>query len=248
MTWPEDGITAPPGPPPPGTHRAWFAGLFGTFLLLSGAVTITVAMLSQSHAPQPSAAAAGITGVSRGPSIQRSTPVAISIPVIGVHSKLLHLGLNSDGTIAVPSLTTGANLAAWYRYSATPGEIGASVIEGHVDSQTGPAVFFRLGALRPGNTIDVTLADGVTAIFKVSGVREYSKSNFPDRLIYGTSNYAALRLVTCGGTFDYATGHYLSSTVVFATLTGHRPASAGRSGDSRRSSNSGGSGGSGSET
>jgi sortase (surface protein transpeptidase) len=113
-------------------------------------------------------------------------------------------------------------VAAWYKYSATPGQIGASVIEGHVDSQTGPAVFFRLGALRPGDTIAVTLADGVTAVFKVSGVREYRKDNFPDRLVYGKTNYAALRLVTCGGAFDYATGHYLSSTVVFATLTGHQ--------------------------
>ena len=118
----------------------------------------------------------------------------------------------------VPDLATSADEAAWYKYSVTPGQIGAAVIEGHVDSQVGPAVFFRLGALHPGDRIDVTLADAMTAVFRVTGVREYTKDNFPTKMIYGTTNYASLRVVTCGGTFDYATGHYLSSVVVFASL------------------------------
>lgn len=222
MSWPEEGFSPPPPPPPAGTHRARFAGFFGVLLLVGGAITISVATLAQSHAPQPSAAAAGITGTAKGPSLRRSTPVEISIPAISVHSKLLHLGLNSDGTIQVPSLKTSAGLAAWYKNSPTPGQVGSSIIEGHVDSETGPAVFYRLGALRPGNHIDVRLANGVTAIFKVSGVREYRKENFPDQLIYGAAHYAALRLITCGGTFDPVTRHYLSSTVVFATLSGYR--------------------------
>jgi sortase (surface protein transpeptidase) len=147
----------------------------------------------------------------------------VAIPAIGVTSKLLYLGLNADGTVQVPSLITSASEAAWYKYSATPGQIGASVIEGHVDSYHGAAVFYRLGALRPGDTINVTLSDGITAIFRVTGVRQYAKSNFPAKVIYGATNYAALRLITCGGVFDYATGHYLSSTVVFASLTSSRP-------------------------
>jgi hypothetical protein len=148
--------------------------------------------------------------------------VSVDIPAIGVSSRLLRLGLNSDGTIQVPPLATSANLAAWYKYSATPGQIGAAVIEGHVDSRSGPAVFFRLGALRPGDTIDVTRADGITAIFRVTGVREYAKSHFPAKTVYGAAGFAALRLITCGGAFDFATGHYLSSTVVFASLTSWR--------------------------
>ena len=137
----------------------------------------------------------------RGPRLARSLPVSVNIPAIGVSSKLLRLGVNSDGTMQVPSLTTSADEAAWYKYSATPGQIGASVIEGHVDSYHGPAVFFRLGALHPGDAVDVTLADGVTAIFRVTGVREYLKSNFPAKSIYGAPGYAALRLITCGGDF-----------------------------------------------
>jgi sortase (surface protein transpeptidase) len=149
-------------------------------------------------------------------------PVAVSIPAIGVDSEVLHLGVNADGTMRVPSITAAAGKAAWYKYSATPGQIGVSVIEGHLDSYQGPAVFFRLGALRPGDRVDVKLADGVTAVFRVTGVREYLKSRFPAKTIYGATGRAALRLITCGGAFDNATRHYRRSTVVFASLDSAR--------------------------
>ncbi len=223
-SWPEGGYARPPRSISP---WARMAGIFGVVLILAGTSAVGVVFVSQQHAPQPSAGAAGaIAPAGHGPSLQRSMPVSVDIPAIGVTSKLLHLGLNADGTIQVPSLVTSAGDAAWYKYSATPGQIGASVIEGHVDSYQGPAVFYRLGALHPGDTIDVTLADGVTAIFRVTGVRQYPKSNFPTAAIYGGTDYAALRLITCGGVFDYATGHYLSSTVVFASLISSRPAPA----------------------
>jgi Sortase domain len=227
MCWPDSAVTSAPPRPSPGAARARIAGFAGALLLLGGAVTIAVAAVSQQHAPQPAAGAAGAVGpaAANGPSVRRSLPISVEIPAIGVRSKLLRLGVNADGTMQVPSLTTSADEAAWYKYSATPGQIGASVIEGHVDSHHGPAVFFRLGALHRGDIIDVTLADGVTAIFRVTGVREYTKSKFPARMIYGAADYAALRLITCGGSFDPATGHYLSSTVVFASLISHRAAS-----------------------
>jgi sortase family protein len=223
VSWPQDGVSSPPSIAD--TLRSRLALVAGVLLLAIGAAAVGFAVTAQQHAPQPSRATAGVLGpAGRGPRLSRSLPVAVNIPAIGVSSKLLHLGLNSDGTMQVPSLTTSADEAAWYKYSATPGQIGASVIEGHVDSYHGPAVFFRLGALRPGDAVDVTLADGIMAIFRVTGVREYLKSNFPGKSIYGSTGYAALRLITCGGAFDYATGHYLSSTVVFASLVSSRPA------------------------
>jgi hypothetical protein len=223
VSWPQDGVASPPSIAD--SLRSRLALMAGVLLLAIGAAAVGFAVSAQQHAPQPSRATAGVLGpAGRGPSLSRSLPVSVNIPAIGVSSQLLHLGLNSDGTMQVPSLTTSADEAAWYKYSATPGQIGASVIEGHVDSYRGPAVFFRLGALHPGDAVDVTLADGITAIFRVTGVREYLKSHFPAKSIYGTTGYAALRLITCGGTFDYATGHYLSSTVVFASLVSSHPA------------------------
>jgi hypothetical protein len=227
-SWPEGGYARPPAKPAtPASVRARLAGAASILLIVGGAAAVGVAFSAQQHAPQPSLAAAGLLGPSgRGASLPRSLPVSVQIPAIGVDSRLLHLGVNADGSMQVPSLVTSANDAAWYKYSATPGQIGASVIEGHVDSYQGPAVFYRLGALRPGDIIEVRLANGITAIFRVTGVREYLKSNFPVQAIYGATGYAALRLITCGGAFDYATGHYLSSTVVFASLAASRPTAA----------------------
>ena len=234
MYWPESGYAALPGEPrtpapggrTPGRLRARLAGMAGVLLIAGGGGAVGVALATQQHAPQPSLAAAGNIGPPafrvHGLSLSRSVPVSVAIPAIGVNSRLLHLGVGADGTIAVPSLDTEANEAAWFKDSATPGQVGASVIEGHLDSLQGPAVFFRLGALRPGDTVDVSLADGVTAVFRITGVRQYRKTNFPAKAIYGATDYAALRLITCGGTFDYATGHYLSSTVVFAILISSR--------------------------
>jgi Sortase domain len=218
MSWPDSQFA--PAPPPQGRAKIRLSGLAGVALLVFGAAAIAVAVLAQQHAPAPAAAAAGVIGpaAAKEPSLRRSPPVSMVIPAIGVQSALLRLGLNPDGTIAVPNLTTSADEAAWYKYSVTPGQIGAAIIEGHVDSDLGPAVFYRLGALHPGDHINVTLADGITAVFRVTGVREYTKEKFPTKIIYGPTNYAALRLVTCGGTFDFGTGHYLSSVVVFASL------------------------------
>jgi hypothetical protein len=224
VSWPQSGYA--PQPVAPGSVRARIAGVAGVLLIAGGAAAVGFAVSAQVHAPRPALAAAGATGPSaRGPSLPRSLPVSVEIPAIGVNSRLLHLGVNSDGTIQVPSLYARPDEAAWYKYSATPGQIGASVIEGHLDGYRGPAVFFRLGALRPGDRIDVTLADGVTAVFRVTGVRQYLKSRFPARTIYGATRYAALHLITCGGAFDHVTGHYLSSVVVFASLSSARPAS-----------------------
>jgi Sortase domain len=218
MSWPDSEFA--PQPPPRGRGRVRLAGLAGGSLVFGGVVAILVALLTQQHAPSPAESAAGRVGPdgAKGSALHHSPPVSVSIPAIGVKSKLLHLGRNQDGSIQVPNLVTSANEAAWYKYSATPGQIGTSVIEGHVDSYGGPAVFYRLGALRPGNRINVTLADGITAVFRVTGVREYLKDKYPANTIYAPANFAALRLITCGGGFDAVTGHYLSSVVVYASL------------------------------
>jgi hypothetical protein len=217
VSWPENGLA----PPPRRRRPTWLTRLMGwggTVLVVGGMVLVGVVLGSQIHAPRPAPGAAGTVGTARTMSVRRSMPLSVIIPAIGVRSPLLRLGRNHDGSMAVPSLDTSAQLAAWYRYSVTPGQLGASVIEGHVDSYTGPGVFFRLGALVPGDHIYVKLADGMTVNFRVTGVRLYLKSEYPAGLIYRASGYSALRVVTCGGQFDPATGHYLGSVVVFAVL------------------------------
>jgi hypothetical protein len=145
----------------------------------------------------------------------RSTPTQLTIPVISLSVSLGALGLNSDGTVQVP---TDIQQPGWYRLGPSPGEIGSAVILGHVDSHQGPAVFFNLRALVAGDPVDVSLADGVTAEFKVTSVATYLKANFPDQAVYTSHGYSALQLITCGGAFDSQTGHYLSNIVVYTSL------------------------------
>ena len=151
-------------------------------------------------------------------------PVSLTIPAIGVSTRLVQLGLTTTGTLQVPASTA---VAGWYTGSPRPGQTGAAVIAGHVDSQTGPAVFFRLRLLQPGQLVYVRRADGSLAVFQVTAVQTYLKTQFPTAAVYAAQPDAQLRLITCGGTFDPATGHYLSNVVVSATLdTGASPPAA----------------------
>jgi hypothetical protein len=144
-------------------------------------------------------------------------PVLLTIPLIGVRTRLIKLGLTTDGAMQVPSTTT---VAGWYTGSPRPGAIGSAVIVGHIDSLTGPGVFFRLSELRPGDFVYVLRADGTTARFEVTSVRSYMKDDFPTEIVFGPAPSAQLRLITCGGDFDFSTGHYLSNTVVYTTEVG----------------------------
>jgi hypothetical protein len=142
-------------------------------------------------------------------------PTGLVIPAIGVSTRLIRLGITSAGTLQVPGTTA---VAGWYTGSPRPGEPGGAVIAGHIDSYQGPGVFYRLRLLRPGNRVYVRRANGSLAVFRVTEVRSYLKTRFPTSAVYGPTPNAQLRLITCGGTFDQATGHYLSNTIVYATL------------------------------
>jgi sortase (surface protein transpeptidase) len=160
----------------------------------------------------------------RGPVLPASAPARIDIPAVGVVSDLLDLGLNPDETVEVPPLDEDSK-AGWYRDSPTPGELGPSLILGHVDSvEYGPAIFFRLGELRPGDEVTVTRDDGTVAVFTIDRVATYAKDSFPTLEVYGNTDRAELRLITCGGDFDAGSRNYLDNIVVYASLTGSTPA------------------------
>ena len=145
---------------------------------------------------------------------QSPLPVRIRIPAIGVDAGVTDLGLASDGTIQVPS---DPRQAGWYRLGPVPGDAGPAVVLGHVDSTSGPAVFGRLAALRPGDQVVVVRADGSQVKFQVDHLATFAVSSFPTEAVYGATPDPVLRLITCGGTFNRAQGRYLSNVVVFAT-------------------------------
>jgi sortase (surface protein transpeptidase) len=147
-----------------------------------------------------------------------AAPASLTIPLIGVKTNLITLGLAAGGAMQVPSTVS---VAGWYTGSPRPGSIGSSVIVGHVDgrinSSEARGVFFRLNTLKTGDGIFVKRADGTTVEFRVTKVQQYLKDNFPTQDVYGPTPDAELRLITCGGAFDPAIGHYLSNIVVYAT-------------------------------
>jgi len=142
-------------------------------------------------------------------------PVRIEVPSIGVASTLQRLGRAPDRTVQVPSRW---EVAGWYAGGTRPGDPGSAVILGHVDSKSGPAVFYRLSELRRGDTVTIRRADGSSVRFVVQRIQQYPKDRFPTDEVYYPTLTPALRLVTCGGQFDYATGHYRSNVIVFATI------------------------------
>lgn len=219
---------------------------------LSGATIIAVALASQHGPAQPPLSSASPSAPSTsgppapsttpapevvGPVLAASPPVSLSIPAISVQSMLLPLGQTPAGALEVPPPGPHYDEAGWYRYSPTPGEIGPAVIAGHVDSAAnGPSVFFRLGGLKPNDTVLVAREDGSVALFAVQEVRRYHKADFPTEVVYGNTNRAALRLITCGGPFDRSTGHYVDNIVVLADLVGAQsPSGAGPSPPQARS-------------
>jgi LPXTG-site transpeptidase (sortase) family protein len=141
--------------------------------------------------------------------------VRVTIPSIGVSSPLTKLGLDADGAMEVP---VEASLAGWYAKGPAPGALGPAVIAGHVTWDRQPAVFYRLSQLSQGDIVKVAREDGQTAIFSVQRVDQYPKERFPTRAVYGVTDHASLRLITCGGSYDEAASRYLDNVVAFAEL------------------------------
>ncbi len=230
-----------------GGHRRLVASVTTAVLAVAGVAALVFGLVSQDVAPAPASTAqpaassgeggappapstsergtpAPAPGQSAGEALPASEPTALSIPAIGVESTLITVGQNPDGTIHVPQPGPNYDKAAWYEYSPTPGEVGPSVLLGHIDSaENGPSVFYRLAEMQPGQEVSVTRADGTVAVFTVDRVEKYPKADFPTLEVYGNTPNPQLRLITCGGTFNEDSGNYRSNIVVYAHLTGsHR--------------------------
>lgn len=175
-----------------------------------------------------SSGSAGAPGSAASSAIARSVPVRLQIPDIGVDTSVMPLGLAADGTVQVPPIEANSP-AGWYNGSPTPGQIGPSVILGHVSvGQYGDGVFRQLDRLHPGSRVVVRLQDGVSADFVVDSVKTVAKNKFPTQEVYGNVNRPELRLITCGG--QKTSDGYLDNVLVFASLAG----SAGTTGSTTR--------------
>jgi hypothetical protein len=142
------------------------------------------------------------------------SPVGLEIPRISLATRLVPLQLNSDGSIAAP---TDPSRAGWLAAGPLPGDRGPAVLVGHLDSDRGPAVFWKLGSLRPGDYVSVSRADGSTVGFLITRLARFPRAEFPSAEVYGPTVGPELRLITCGGLFNFVTRQYRDNLVVFAT-------------------------------
>ncbi|MYS80874.1 class F sortase [Embleya scabrispora] len=182
----------------------------------SGPPPQPVPAAAQPSAP-PTAASSASPSSDGVPAMRRSQPVRIKIPKIEVDAPFIGLRLNASGVLAAPP-PANRNLAGWYADGVTPGARGNAIVLGHVDTMMGPAVFWALGSLQPGDTIEIDRADGSVARFGVDSVEVFPKDAFPDERVYGKTTDAQLRLITCGGVYDKKAKDYRDNVVVFAHL------------------------------
>ncbi|MFF0221837.1 class F sortase [Streptomyces sp. NPDC004629] len=201
----------------PPSRRAFAAAALATLLAGCGGRTERPAAPAARGSERGGAPASTGTGAAPRP-LARSVPVRLLIPAIDVDTPLLHLGLAADRSVQVPPVSAH-DRAGWYRHSPTPGQVGPSVILGHVTvGAYGDGVFRHLGRLRPGETITARLENGTRAEFAVTRVRTVAKADFPADEVYGDVNRPEMRLITCGG--PHTGDGYQDNVIVFAALSG----------------------------
>lgn len=209
---------------PPGAGRA-IALVLGVVLGVAGLRSLGLVTLLPAGGgptdPEPAVVLASrpvdLRQARAAPDLPRAMPTRITIPAIGVAAPVTPTGLEKDGSVEVPPLDQPA-LTGWYEPGAAPGQRGGAVVLGHVDTRRdGPAVFYRLSRLRPGDRIKVLRRDGRTANFQVDSVERFPRTSFPTSRAYGPLDYPGLRLVTCGGEFDRGHHEYVDNVMVFAS-------------------------------
>ncbi|MEV6617262.1 class F sortase [Streptomyces sp. NPDC051051] len=218
-----------PGPTPASPSPYIPSARLLAWTLVAGTLLVTGA-LRDGQPPQPSAGQAfsapasptvGRTAPAAGGAVRPlrpSPPQRLRIPAIGVDAPVTELDLDASGALRPPP-ADAPGLAGWYGGGTSPGSVGTAVTTGHVDLPTGaPGVFYALGSVAKGDTIEIDRADRRTAVFTVDAVELYDKDRFPDDKVYGSSGRAELRVITCGGGYTERTG-YQGNVVVYATLT-----------------------------
>ena len=222
---------ASPEAPPEGPSRRrgildLVTGRMTALILALLAVGVLVAFVQQGDGD-----GGGPRSTSLPPAQRVSVPVplpaaqitGVDAPSIGLATAdTTSLGLRDDNSLDVPR---SAATVGWYERSASPGEVGPTVLAAHVNFRGEAGAFSRLGQMQPGEAVEVHRDDDTTAVFAVDRVERYAKDAFPTEAVYGPTSDGEIRLITCGGVFDERTRSYEDNIVVFGHLTeAYRPA------------------------
>ena len=157
----------------------------------------------------------GPSGFGSPTPLASSTPTRVIVPSISAESSLVATGVKEDGSLAVPPVSQPMQ-ASWFNESPTPGEVGPSVVLGHVNGGGQPGIFANLKDVVAGAQVFIDRADGQRAVFEVSRVETIPKDSFPTDAVYNDTANPQLRLITCGGDYDRGARSYLSNVIVYA--------------------------------
>lgn len=199
--------------------------IYNSFGTTSDGKPLSRPVIAAPASPVPDAAAGPTPGTGpvpgAGMTLPRAAPTRLIIRSIAVDAPFMPLSIGSSGRLDSPP-PNDSNLVGWFREGVTPGEPGAAIVAGHVDTKTGPAVFIHLGSVRPGTLVDVAREDGSVVTFAVDSVESFSKTDFPDERVYADTPDPQLRLITCGGEYDKKAKDYKENVVVFAHMVAAR--------------------------
>lgn len=195
--------------------RIFFAALFAAGLI-SGGLWVDkqvrfnreARQLSQQNAGQAleGSSAFGSSGVH---------PVRLEIPSLNLTAPVVPVGVDANNALQIPDQS---NAVGWYTGGALPGTQGSAVIDGHLDTVSGPAIFWNLHKLKSGDQIKVAMSDGTARTFLVSALKNFPQNNFPTAEVYGDPGFADLNLITCSGAYDRSISRYTDNLVVFSKL------------------------------
>jgi sortase (surface protein transpeptidase) len=192
----------------------------GVLIVLSGVVVVARLVLggdppTVTAAPSAPPPAPSWTVEPKPTQAVVAPPARVRIPAIGVDSAIVDIGVDATGVLVPPATT---DVTGWFAAGPAPGALGPALLAAHVDSRAGPGVFFRLVDLRPGDEVTVVRTDGTSVVFAVTGTSRVPKSAFPTDLVYSPLPVPALRLVTCGGSFDHSARSYRDNLIVDAAI------------------------------
>ncbi|TGN79815.1 class F sortase [Streptomyces bauhiniae] len=202
------------------SHDPYLCARLGLACALAAGVVLLFSGVSDEGPPRPPQAGSTAVDSARltASALPPAEPVRLRIGAIGVNAPMARVGLDAAGALLAPAASS-PGVAGWYGDGTAPGSAGTAIATGHVDTPTGdPGVFYDLGDLTEGATIEISRADRRTAVFTVRAVELHDRKNFPSEKVYGSTGRPELRLITCGGRYVKGTG-YQSNVVVYSTLT-----------------------------
>jgi sortase (surface protein transpeptidase) len=171
----------------------------------------------------PVQSAVGLTPIASPPAVWDQPPAELGpapvgrlqIPNLGIDAPVEPVLVDAQGSMAVPSRP---DRVGWYSAGPRPGVAGDAVLDGHLDTAAGSAVFARLGSLHPGAAVLVVWGAGKLLHFTVSSLRLYDFDAHPDGL-FATAGPPRISLITCAGRWDAQLGTYRQRLVVEAVPT-----------------------------